>query len=213
MVHARFRRLPPERRDAILELAAEHFASAGFEGASYNRILESAGLSKSSAYTLFDGKADLYAAVLERELGLLSELVPPDPPLFGRRPEGRSAFQPSPPDPLSFWAYVRRWFVSSLETLGRHPRTARLLSGYADARRRGVVEDLDARIGAPFAGAVREIITTGRALGAVRTDQSLELLEALTGVVLSVLDQHHLASPATADAELYVDTLRRLLEP
>jgi AcrR family transcriptional regulator len=198
MVHARFRRLPPERRDAILELAAEHFASAGFEGASYNRILENAGLSKSSAYTLFDGKADLYAAVLEREASRLAEISPPGPP---------------PTDPPSFWASARGWLTASLEALNQHPRTARLLAGYADARRRGVVEDLDARIGASFAGAVRELIATGRALGAVRTDQPPELLEALAGVVLSVLDQHYLGSPATLDPDLYVDTLRRLLQP
>jgi AcrR family transcriptional regulator len=198
MVHARFRRLPPERRDAILELAAEHFASSGFEGASYNRILENAGLSKSSAYTLFDGKADLYAAVLEREVGLLSEVTPPGPP---------------PTDPPSYWVSVQQWLSASLEALRRHPRSARLFAGYADAKRRGVVEDLDARIGATLSGMVRELVATGRALGAVRTDLEPELLEALTGATLATLDHHYLPEPATADPALYVDTLRRLLSP
>jgi AcrR family transcriptional regulator len=59
----RFDRLPPEARAAILAVAREHFARDGRDGASFNRIIADAGISKTSAYHYFDGKDDLFGAV------------------------------------------------------------------------------------------------------------------------------------------------------
>lgn len=59
----RFDRLAPEARAAILAVAREHFARDGRDGASINRIIAAAGISKTSAYHYFDGKDDLFAAV------------------------------------------------------------------------------------------------------------------------------------------------------
>jgi AcrR family transcriptional regulator len=46
MARPRFLKLEPSRRAAILAVAAEEFAQFGYEGASYNRIIERSGLSK-----------------------------------------------------------------------------------------------------------------------------------------------------------------------
>ncbi|WP_433790181.1 TetR/AcrR family transcriptional regulator [Actinoplanes sp. CA-252034] len=59
----RFDRLAPEARAAILAVARAHFARDGRDGASLNRIIADAGISKTSAYHYFDGKDDLFAAV------------------------------------------------------------------------------------------------------------------------------------------------------
>ncbi|MDI6099990.1 TetR/AcrR family transcriptional regulator [Actinoplanes sp. NEAU-A12] len=59
----RFDRLAPEARAAILAVAREHFARDGRDGASFNRIIADAGISKTSAYHYFDGKEDLFGAV------------------------------------------------------------------------------------------------------------------------------------------------------
>ncbi|GAA4937940.1 TetR/AcrR family transcriptional regulator [Actinoplanes utahensis] len=59
----RFDRLPPATRAAILAVAREHFARDGRDGASFNRIIADAGISKTSAYHYFDGKDDLFAVV------------------------------------------------------------------------------------------------------------------------------------------------------
>ena len=75
MAHPRFSRLDPERQQAILDVAAEEFAEHGFDAASYNRIIERAGISKGSAYYYFEGKDDLYATVLETSLAGLEEQV------------------------------------------------------------------------------------------------------------------------------------------
>jgi len=64
MPRTRFYRMPAERRDRLLHQAAREFGEHGYDGASLNHILESAGVSKGSAYYYFDDKADLFAAVV-----------------------------------------------------------------------------------------------------------------------------------------------------
>ncbi|QRO01515.1 TetR/AcrR family transcriptional regulator [Archangium violaceum] len=60
----RFDRLPADDKAAILSVARAHFARDGYDGASYNKIIHEAGISKTSAYHYFDGKSDLFATVL-----------------------------------------------------------------------------------------------------------------------------------------------------
>ena len=65
MPRPRFLKLDEGRRSSILEAAKREFADAGFDGASYNRIIARAGLSKGAMYYYFDDKLDLYVTVLE----------------------------------------------------------------------------------------------------------------------------------------------------
>ncbi|WP_066939806.1 TetR/AcrR family transcriptional regulator [Microtetraspora fusca] len=60
----RFDRLPADARAAILAVARAHFARDGKDTASFNQIIAEAGISKSSAYHYFDGKDDLFGAVV-----------------------------------------------------------------------------------------------------------------------------------------------------
>ncbi|GLW09430.1 hypothetical protein Misp01_45590 [Microtetraspora sp. NBRC 13810] len=60
----RFDRLPADARAAILAVARAHFARDGKDAASFNQIIAEAGISKTSAYHYFDGKDDLFAAVV-----------------------------------------------------------------------------------------------------------------------------------------------------
>lgn len=63
MPRPRFEKLPQERRASIMDAAARELAAHGYEGASLNRILEQANLSKGAAYYYFDSKDDLLAAM------------------------------------------------------------------------------------------------------------------------------------------------------
>ncbi len=65
MPFARFARMPAEKRERLLMVAAREFGLHGYEGASLNRILDEAGVGKSSAYYYFEDKADLFGAVVE----------------------------------------------------------------------------------------------------------------------------------------------------
>jgi AcrR family transcriptional regulator len=48
-----------------MEAAAKEFAAHGFDGASLNRILEQAEISKGAAYYYFDDKADVFLTVVQ----------------------------------------------------------------------------------------------------------------------------------------------------
>jgi AcrR family transcriptional regulator len=63
MPRPRFRKLPEEKRRRILDAAGLELADHGYSGASLNRILDHAGVSKGAAYYYFDNKDDLISAV------------------------------------------------------------------------------------------------------------------------------------------------------
>jgi TetR/AcrR family transcriptional regulator, regulator of autoinduction and epiphytic fitness len=65
----RFERLAPDARAAILAVARTHFARDGKDAASFNRIIADSGISKTTAYHYFDGKDDLFAAVVADTAG------------------------------------------------------------------------------------------------------------------------------------------------
>ena len=75
MPRPRFDKLPDDKRRRILDAAAFAFAAHGFDGASLNQIIESAGISKGAVYYYFDDKADLLATVL---LDVWEQLMPLD---------------------------------------------------------------------------------------------------------------------------------------
>src|SRR5260221_13809522 len=80
MPFPRFGKLTQERRERVLDVAAQEFADYGFEDASINRILERAGMSKGAAYYYFEDKADLFITVVRycsERLRLIDQTVDP----------------------------------------------------------------------------------------------------------------------------------------
>lgn len=65
MSRERLKRMSPERRDKLFESAAEEFAAQGYEAASLNRIIERAGIGKSSLYYYFEDKRDLFGQLIQ----------------------------------------------------------------------------------------------------------------------------------------------------
>src|SRR5438132_7088046 len=55
-------------RHALLDAASQVFAQRGFEGASLEEIAETAGYTRGAIYKNFDGKEDLFLAVLDRRI-------------------------------------------------------------------------------------------------------------------------------------------------
>jgi AcrR family transcriptional regulator len=73
MARPRFENLDTERQEQILAAAAAEFAERGYGGASVNRILEGAGLSKGVLYYYFEDKEELFVTTLQRAMGRLFE--------------------------------------------------------------------------------------------------------------------------------------------
>lgn len=65
MPHPRFYKLAAEKRERLLEVAAQEFAAHGFADASINRILDRAQMSKGAAYYYFEDKVDLFFTVMQ----------------------------------------------------------------------------------------------------------------------------------------------------
>ena len=77
-------RLDDAKRARLMEAAIEEFSERGFEGASYNKIIERSGLSKGTVYYYFDNKDSLLRTVLdeicERFLDAIGDLRLPETP-------------------------------------------------------------------------------------------------------------------------------------
>jgi len=164
MPRPRFEKLPPERRRDILEAAAKELAARGYEGASLNRILEQANLSKGAAYYYFDGKEDLIATMfaylweqLTKEIELDLSAVTAD--TFWPRLEslGDRFMQSAKDDP---------WLMSAAKAIWALP---------AEARQRGPLGEAFSAM----EGWMEAILKEGVTLGVVRDDLPLGLLLAM----------------------------------
>lgn len=157
----RFDKLDPPRRRTILQAAAEEFGDRGFEQASYNRIIERAGISKGAMYYYFADKDDLFRTVLTAALeGWFEEVGYP--------------FEAD--DAQSFWAACRQMYARSLRFMLRDPRNATLCLTITRAQARMESHPLLVEVREQFAAWARALIEQGQRLGAVRSDVPVDLL-------------------------------------
>ncbi len=173
MPFSRLEKLSPEKRERLFEVAAQEFASRGFEHASLNRILERAQMGKGSAYYYFEDKADLFCAVIEHarerlhlddlsvDLAQLdAETFWPTVAQIHREPLLRMLEQP--------WFF---WVLNVPTQLSSAPNRIQQVSL--------------ARLADQFRTLVMQLIKRGQQIGVVRTDLPDDLLFAW----ISALDQ------------------------
>lgn len=162
MPFARFEKMPREKRERLLQSAAQEFAARGYEGASLNHILEEAQLGKSSAYYYFEDKADLFCTVVEYCVRTL-HLAPGDDDIMSLTAE-------------TFWSAFAAAHDQPLQHVKEHPT----LFGTARAVERLTVESLQHASLAHLSHFMQEgmgtMITRGQALGLIRTDVPHSLL-------------------------------------
>ena len=65
----------PERRRALLDAARDVFLERGFANATIDAVVERAGGSKATVYSLFENKEGLFAALVAEAAEELSALV------------------------------------------------------------------------------------------------------------------------------------------
>jgi len=205
MPRRRFHELPPERRDQLLVSAARAFAEHGYDGASLNQILATAGVSKGAAYYYFDDKADLFATVARHAVDQV--LAPVD-------------LDFATLDAATFWPKIRELYV----TLAARTREQPWLLGITKAM---WTLSKDARGNAILAplwdwarGWLRELVARGQAVGVVRRDLPTELLIEVLLAIDGAFDQYtlaHLDEPGDDVSYRHLDALldmaRRGLAP
>lgn len=171
--------MAPDRRRRLMEVAAQEFATAGYEQASLNRILGACGLSKSSFYYYVRSKQELFDLVVEEVGGALVEAVAVPPP-YELAAGG-------------FWEGLA-------ELLPRLAGLAEREPAFADLGRLfylpGVPSEVNGAL--PRAQAAIEAwlsaaLAAGRASGAVRRDLPIALQAQLTLAMLRTLDEWSLS--------------------
>lgn len=204
MPRPRFFKLPEEKRRYILEQAGDEFEKNGYHGASLNRLLDAAKLSKGSFYYYFDDRDDLFAAVLEREL----------------------QFQAIPAeilkvcDPERYFALIQAWIEESCSSFFQSPRAMALVRDVARLVGASELPKAVAQMQEAFHHAVGTVLEAGQAAGAVRKDLPQDLLvmlvmkwgEAIDLWTIQHLDEVSDQSPAELVA-LAMGLFRRLVAP
>lgn len=167
------KRLTPERRTALAEATVAEFARSGYEGASLNRIIRDAGMSKSSFYHFVGSKSELFDAVVRMLIAdVRAQWTPPAPEEFGAR---------------GFWHHIDALLdefaaLSESAALQHLGRLFYLPSDAGSGGARGELLD-DVRTW------VAAIIQVGRDGGQVRDDLPLDLQIDVTFAVLRAIDQ------------------------
>jgi AcrR family transcriptional regulator len=194
----RFAKLPLAQQARLLDAATAEFADRGYEGASLNRVLDAAGVSKGALYYYFEDRDDLYAAVVMRVFRSLG-----DGALNGFDPQTPEAFWPA------IEAFARR---SADAVQGRATELAAMRSFQRDVRRnpKPAFAEVLALVRERFVVLVRR----GRELGCVRTDLPEDKLVELLEAIDEVLDRWlfggvHDRASARRLAALTVDLGRR----
>jgi AcrR family transcriptional regulator len=174
MPNARFKKLAPEKQARILDAATRAFAEHGLEGASINRILAEAGLSKGAAYYYFEDKADLFGTVARRCWEAFMEHV-------NFSVEGLTA--------RSFWPRVETIMQHACEHMTSDPvMTTMAKAVWHMDTRQGACRVMDDVVAFSHAW-IGEMVRKGQALGVVRTDLPTELLIALATALDQATDQ------------------------
>lgn len=70
-----FDKISPDKRDKILTVAVQEFATCGFENANINTIAKKAGVSVGSLYKYFDTKSDLFLTCINYGINNLETLL------------------------------------------------------------------------------------------------------------------------------------------
>jgi AcrR family transcriptional regulator len=205
VVRPRFAKLPPAQQQAILRAALNEFAAHGFHDASLNRVIEAAGISKSSMYYYyFDGKEDLFAHVARVEFERLFAAVGP-------------VALPSEPGPDAFWSAVERYYLDAATGLAAHPQLAALVRGWLAASDNPALARAQHELEQAIMPWIERVLAVGQARGAVRTDLPSGLLIAVALGMGRAMDTWLMAQPpdgaVPALIGALVGMLRRSLEP
>jgi len=131
----------------------------GFEGASLNRILSAAGMSKGQAYYYVADKAELFRTVIERSLQRLAKAI--------------DAGFPEPTTAEEFWQQTAAIFARLTLALQQDDNLAVLARGiYEGPGAQAALTEPLARIRAQS----DRLIAIGQSVGAIRTDLPQTLL-------------------------------------
>ena len=205
MPRPRFHKLPAEQQQAILRAALDEFANHGFSGASLNRIIDAAGISKGSLYYYFDGKEELYAHVARGELGRLFESAGPFP-------------VPATRDPDAFWSTLEDYYRRIMTAFAASPKLAALARDWLLASASPTLQQAQKEMEGALMPWFEQALMVGQRARAVRKDAPPRLLIAVVFGMGQAMDAWLLTQELDVInvrklVRLFVGMIRRTLAP
>jgi len=160
--------LPDKRRNLILSAAAAELGAHGYKGASLNRVLANANVSKGAAYYYFDNKADLFGALITEYWRLELGVIDVDPAEVTAQ---------------SFWPSLERIYASAQALGFSHPWLIHVEGALwilpSEVADRPEVAEAFGR----YYSYIERLFSRGRDLGVVRTDAPIEMQLELVGAI------------------------------
>lgn len=174
----RVKRMAPERRERLFQSAAEEFAAQGYEGASLNRIIERAGIGKSSLYYYFDDKRDLFGQLIQS--------------IFERFLRDIGGFDYRTLTAESFWPEIEGLFLKGVAFAERNPWSVHAGQLFYRLRGSDKAGGSTARLLGMAESWVASLLRHGIALGVVRSDLPERLLVQSVMALVEVCDRYFL---------------------
>ena len=203
MPRPRFYKLSAKKRERILEASAKEFSANGYEGASLNRILDEAEISKGAAYYYFDDKADLYATTV---LHYSQELI--------------SVVNPTQFEAATFWDELTAVYRHQFTSYAERPWVFGVVKAGGSLSLELGTEGPLVELWQQAQFLLVQLLRRGQELGVIRTDLQEELMLSLVVAVDAAHDRwlfSHWSDMSPADLETAAirigDALRRLLSP
>lgn len=183
-----------QTREALIMAARGVFAEDGYHSASLDRIAREAGFSKGAVYSNFDGKSDLFLAVMDHNLEHAGAHLgdpfgkPTNPPSTGRDAAEREGF---PPGATQGFALATLEFIASAARDDQlapqlHQRMEDVLGHYSEIAANGRPDD--------------------ETLPAAEVGKLLAALDQGAGLIL-------LAADILPDPTIFSAGMRRLIDP
>jgi len=202
--YSRFKNLSLAKQEGILRAAADEFAARGFESASFNRIIEHAGISKGAMYYYFADKADVYRTVLDVWFTELLEHIQP---------------RSNPQTSAAYWEEWRAIFQRTFRYFQQKPLAAAILWQSIRSRAAGKAHPVLVLFADQLRNWMDDLLKKGCQVGAVRTDLPEGLLLEATFSMLEGFDrwlakrwQDAFERNIDEIAETVTDLLRRIAE-
>ncbi|HEY9856058.1 MAG TPA: TetR/AcrR family transcriptional regulator [Stenomitos sp.] len=200
-----------EVRRRILDAARAEFMEHGYEDASVNRIIQTAGINKGSLYHYFEDKADLFVTVLKAVTEEMTQSVT----------ELNLAHLLREP-PKDFWGFMEHASIKKIAFAIHHPGLTRLGSElFLQAAKPGAPAKFKEYMQTEVHDLMGEFLKVGQAQGAVREDLPIPMLTHIIMAVSEIMNRSLFEDPSLIErfdpeeirrySHLQVDMIRRIL--
>lgn len=177
-----------EHRDRLIHASIDEFETNGYEGASLNRILTAAGMSKGQLYHHFTNKQALFLSLVEWAIAEKARWI---------------AAHLDPDDGGDFFDLLRVNMTMSVAFTRQRPEIDRLSRALLAERGRPIFEMLTAQVGFGSGGPLHTLIVHHHTTGTFDDALPLDFLQRLIPLILNHLPELlHLDEPSDLDPRI-----------